>query len=106
MIISTTDNEPYLKSLTRERIAQSDSDISNVPEYQVEAKVEMIKLGEQFVIPTEVKNGETLIIGGLTRKTYTDNQSENKILPYFGDGTDRQQRRSETIIVLTAYMSE
>jgi hypothetical protein len=106
MIISTTDNEPYLKSLTRERIAQSDSDISNVPEYQVEAKVEMIKLGEQFVIPTEVKNGETLIIGGLTRKTYTDNQSENKILPYFGDGTDRQQRRRETIIVLTAYMSE
>lgn len=106
MIISTTDNEPYLKSLTRERVAQSNSNISNLPEYQVEAKVEMIKLGEQFVIPTEVKNGETIIIGGLTRKTYTDNQSENKMLPFFGDGTDRQQRQRETIIVLTAYLSE
>jgi type II secretory pathway component GspD/PulD (secretin) len=66
----------------------------------------MIKLGEQFVIPTEVKNGETLIIGGLTRKNYSDNRSKNQMLPIFGDGRDKQQRRRETIIVLTAYLSD
>ena len=106
MIISTTDNEPYLKSLTRERVTQSNSTNSNLPEYQINAEIGQIKLGEQFVIPTEVKNGETLIIGGLTRKTYSDNQSKNHMLPIFGDGRDKQQRRRETIIVLTAYLSK
>ncbi len=106
MIISTTDNEPYLKSLTRERVTQSNSTNSNLPEYQINAEIGQIKLGEQFVIPTEVKNGETLIIGGLTRKTYSDNQSKNQMLPIFGDGQDKQQRRRETIIVLTAYLSD
>ena len=106
MIISTTDNEPYLKSLTRERVTQSNSTNSNLPEYQINAEIGQIKLGEQFVIPTEVKNGETLIIGGLTRKTYSNNQSKNHILPIFGDGRDKQQRRRETIIVLTAYLSK
>jgi hypothetical protein len=106
MIISTTDNEPYLKSLTRERVTQSNSTNSNLPEYQINAEIGQIKLGEQFVIPTEVKNGETLIIGGLTRKTYSDNRSKNQMLPIFGDGHDKQQRRRETIIVLTAYLSD
>jgi hypothetical protein len=106
MIISTTDNEPYLKSLTRERVTQSNSTNSTLPEYQINVEIGQIKLGEQFVIPTEVENGETLIIGGLTRKTYSDNRSKNQMLPIFGDGRDKQQRRRETIIVLTAYLSD
>ena len=106
MIISTTDNEPYLKSLTRERVTQSNSTNSTLPEYQINVEIGQIKLGEQFVIPTEVENGETLIIGGLTRKTYYDNRSKNQMLPIFGDGRDKQQRRRETIIVLTAYLSD
>ena len=106
MIIASTDNRPYLKSLTRERVTQSTSTTSNLPEYQIQAVVNVIKLGEQFVIPTEVSNGETLIIGGLTRKTFTDNRSKNQMIPLFGDGTDKQQRRSETIVVLTAYLSD
>jgi hypothetical protein len=106
MIISTTDNEPYLKSLTRERVTQSNSTNSNLPEYQINAEIGQIKLGEQFVIPTEVKNGETLIIGGMTRNTYSDNRSKNHMLPIFGDGRDKQQRRRETIVVLTAFLSD
>ena len=106
MIIAMTDNEPYLKSLTRERVTQSDTNNSNLPEYQINVEIGQIKLGEQFVIPTEVANGETLIIGGLTRKTYSDNQSKNQMLPILGDGRDKQQRRRETIIVLTAYLSD
>ena len=106
MIIASTDNRPYLKSLTRERVTQSTSTTSNLPEYQIQAVVNVIKLGEQFVIPTEVSNGETLIIGGLTRKTYTDNRSKNQMIPLLGDGTDKQQRRSETIVVLTACLSD
>jgi len=58
------------------------------------------------VIPTKVKNGETLIIGGLTRKFITDNQQKNQMLPFFGDGKNKRQRRSETIVVLTAYLSD
>ena len=104
MIISSTDNEPYLKSLKRELVTQTTGVTSNVPQYQIQAEIGMIKLGEQFVIPTEVNNGETLIIGGLTRKTFSDNQSKNQMLPIFGDGRDKQQRRRETIIVLTAYL--
>jgi hypothetical protein len=106
MIIAMTDNEPYLKSLTRERVTQTNNNNSNVPEYQINVEISNIKLGEQFVIPTEVANGETLIIGGLTRKTYSDNQSKNQMLPILGDGRDKQQRRRETIIVLTAYLSD
>lgn len=104
MIISSTDNEPYLKSLKRELVTQTTGVTSNVPQYQIQAEIGMIKLGEQFVIPTEVNNGETLIIGGLTRKTFSDNQSKNQMLPIFGHGRDKQQRRRETIIVLTAYL--
>jgi type II secretory pathway component HofQ len=77
-----------------------------LPEYQINAEIGQIKLGEQFVIPTEVKNGETLIIGGMTRNTYSDNRSKNHMLPIFGDGRDKQQRRRETIVVLTAYLSD
>lgn len=106
MIIAMTDNEPYLKSLTRERVTQTNNNNSNVPEYQINVEIGQIKLGEQFVIPTEVANGETLIIGGLTRKTYSDNQSKNQMIPILGDGRDKQQRRRETIIVLTAYLSD
>ena len=106
MIIASTDNEPYLKSLTRELVTQTVGTTTNAPQYQVNAEIGMIKLGEQFVIPTEVEDGETLIIGGLTRNTYSDNQSKNQMLPVFGDGRDKQQRRRETIIVLTAYLSE
>jgi hypothetical protein len=58
------------------------------------------------VIPTKVQNGETLIIGGLTRKFITDNQQKNQMLPFFGDGKNKRQRRSETIVVLTAYLSD
>lgn len=104
MIISSTDNEPFLKSLKRELVTQTTGVSSNVPQYQIQAEIGMIKLGEQFVIPTEVNNGETLIIGGLTRKTFSDNQSKNQMLPIFGDGRDKQQRQRETIIVLTAYL--
>lgn len=104
MIISNTDNEPYLKSLKRELVTQTTGVSSNVPQYQIQAEIGMIKLGEQFVIPTEVNNGETLIIGGLSRKTLSDNQSKNQMLPIFGNGRDKQQRRRETIIVLSAYL--
>ena len=105
MIISNGDNKPYLKSLKRERVTQSSSTSSNLPEFQIQAEIGNIMLGEQFVIPTEVKNGETIIIGGLTRKVITDNQQKNQMLPFFGDGKNKQQRRSETIVVLTAYLS-
>ena len=103
MIISHSDNKPFLKSLKRERVIQSSSNLS---EYQISAEVATIKLGEQFVIPTKVQNGETLIIGGLTRKFITDNQQKNQMLPFFGDGKNKRQRRSETIVVLTAYLSD
>ena len=106
MIIASTDNEPYLESLTRELVTQTVGTSTNAPQFQINAEIGMIKLGEQFVIPTEVEDGETLIIGGLTRNTYSDNQSKNQMLPVFGDGRDKQQRRRETIIVLTAYLSE
>ncbi|MDA8898770.1 hypothetical protein N9I89_03340 [Porticoccaceae bacterium] len=106
MIISNSDNKPFLKSLKRERVTQSSSTNSNLPEFQIQAEVATIKLGEQFVIPTKVKNGETLIIGGLTRKFITDNQQKNQMLPFFGDGKNKRQRRSETIVVLTAYLSD
>ena len=106
MIISNSDNKPFLKSLKRERVTQSSSTNSNLPEFQIQAEVGNIKLGEQFVIPNEVKNGETLIIGGLTRKFITDNQQKNQMLPFFGDGKNKRQRRSETIVVLTAYLSD
>jgi hypothetical protein len=106
MIISNSDNKPFLKSLKRERVTQSSSTNSNLPEYQIQAEVATIKLGEQFVIPTKVQNGETLIIGGLTRKFITDNQQKNQMLPFFGDGKNKRQRRSETIVVLTAYLSD
>ena len=106
MIISNSDNKPFLKSLKRERVTQSSSTNSNIPEFQIQAEVATIKLGEQFVIPTKVKNGETLIIGGLTRKFITDNQQKNQMLPFFGDGKNKRQRRSETIVVLTAYLSD
>jgi hypothetical protein len=106
MIIAMTDNEPYLKSLKREPLTQLDINNSTPPQYQINVEIGEIKLGEQFVIPTEVKNGETLIIGGLTRKTYSDKQSKNQMVPIFGDGQDKQQRRRETIIVLTAYLSD
>jgi hypothetical protein len=106
MIISNSDNKPYLKSLKRERVTQSSSTNSNLPEYQIQAEVATIKLGEQFVIPTKVQNGETIIIGGLTRKVITDNRQKNQMLPFFGDGKNKRQRRSETIVVLTAYLSD
>ena len=106
MIISNSDNKPFLKSLKRERVTQSSSTNSNLPEFQIQAEVATIKLGEQFVIPTKVQNGETLIIGGLTRKFITDNQQKNQMLPFFGDGKNKRQRRSETIVVLTAYLSD
>jgi hypothetical protein len=106
MIISNSDNKHFLKSLKRERVTQSSSTNSNLPEFQIQAEVATIKLGEQFVIPTKVKNGETLIIGGLTRKFITDNQQKNQMLPFFGDGKNKRQRRSETIVVLTAYLSD
>jgi len=103
MIISHSDNKPFLKSLKRERVIQSSSNLS---EYQISAEVATIKLGEQFVIPTKVQNGETIIIGGLTRKVITDNRQKNQMLPFFGDGKNKRQRRSETIVVLTAYLSD
>ncbi len=103
MIISNSDNKPFLKSLKRERVTQSNS---NLTEYQIQAEVDIIKLGEQFVIPTKVQNGETIIIGGLTRKVITDNRQKNQMLPFFGDGKNKRQRRSETIVVLTAYLSD
>ncbi len=103
MIISNSDNKPFLKSLKRERVTQSNS---NLTEYQIQAEVDTIKLGEQFVIPTKVQNGETIIIGGLTRKVITDNRQKNQMLPFFGDGKNKRQRRSETIVVLTAYLSD
>ena len=106
MIISNSDNKPFLKSLKRERVTQSSSTNSNLPEFQIQAEVGNIMLGEQFVIPTEVKNGETIIIGGLTRKVITNNQQKNQMLPFFGDGKNKRQRRSETIVVLTAYLSD
>ena len=103
MIISNSDNKPFLKSLKRERVTRSNS---NLTEYQIQAEVDIIKLGEQFVIPTKVQNGETIIIGGLTRKVITDNRQKNQMLPFFGDGKNKRQRRSETIVVLTAYLSD
>ena len=106
IIISNSDNKPFLKSLKRERVTQSSSTNSNLPEYQISAEVATIKLGEQFVIPTKVQNGETIIIGGLTRKVITDNRQKNQMLPFFGDGKNKRQRRSETIVVLTAYLSD
>ena len=106
MIISNSDNKPFLKSLKRERVTQSSSTNSNLPEYQIKAEIATIKLGEQFVIPTKVQNGETIIIGGLTRKVITDNRQKNQMLPFFGDGKNKRQRRSETIVVLTAYLSD
>ena len=105
MIISTTDNEPFLKSLKREPVEQSVG-ASTQLKYQLNVEIGRIKLGEQFVIPTEVTDGETLIIGGLTRKTFSDNQSKNQMVPIFGDGRNKEQRRHETIIVLTAHLSD
>ena len=103
MIISNSDIKPYLKSLKRERVTSSNSNFSEI---QIQAEVSTIKLGEQFVIPTEVENGETLIIGGLTRKVITDNRQKNQMLPFFEGGRNKRQRRNETIIVLTAYLSD
>jgi len=104
LIISDTNNEPYLQSLTREPLPQTNGINLNQPQYQIEIDLGMIKLGEQYVIPTEIKNGETLIIGGLTRTIYSDSRSKNQMLPIFGDGRDKQSRRQETIIVMTAYL--
>lgn len=107
MVLSDTDNEPYLKSLKREAVInQTNNNNLNIPEYKITIETDTIKLGEQFVIPTEINNGETLMIAGLTRKVYENSKSRNQLLPLVGDSRKRQQRRRETIIVMTAYLLE
>jgi type II secretory pathway component GspD/PulD (secretin) len=104
MVLSDTDNEPYLKSLKREAVFNQMNNNSNLPLYKITVETGTIKLGEQFVIPTEVENGETLLIAGLTRKIYNDTTARNQMLPIIGDSKNRQQRRRETIVVMTAYL--
>ena len=69
-------------------------------------EVENAKFGEQFVIPTQIRNGQTLLIAGLTSRDYQDQQSRNQLLPVVGDNHNRRQGRREVIVVITAYLVE
>ena len=103
LALSNTDVEPYLKSLTRESILLSNNG-SNIQQPRTNVEIDTIRLGEQFVIPTQIKNGETLMLAGLTNKAYSNAQSQNQLMPTVGDGVDRKQGRREIIIVMTAHL--
>jgi hypothetical protein len=103
LALSNTEVEPYLKSLTREPMMVATGG-SNIQQTRTNVEIESIRLGEQFVIPTQIKNGETLMIAGLTNKAYNNTQSQNQLIPTLGDGIARQQGRREIIIVMTAHL--
>jgi len=103
LALSNTDVEPYLKSLTREPMMVVDSG-SNVQQTRTNVEIASIRLGEQFIIPTQIKNGETLMLAGLTNKAYNNKHSQNQLIPNIGDGIDRRQGRREIIIVMTAHL--
>jgi len=103
LALSNSDVEPYLKSLTREPSTMAISG-SSVQQTRTNVEIDKIRLGEQFVIPTQIKNGETLMLAGLTNKVYSNTQSQNQLMPTIGDGIARQQGRREIIIVMTAHL--
>ncbi|MGB1159493.1 MAG: hypothetical protein ACPG3V_08845 [Porticoccaceae bacterium] len=103
LALSNTDVEPYLKSLTREPMMLAASG-SNIQQTRTNVEIENIRLGEQFIIPTQIKDGETLMLAGLTNKAYNNKKSQNQLIPTVGDGIIRQQGRREIIIVMTAHL--
>jgi hypothetical protein len=103
LALSNTDVEPYLKSLTREPMMMVNNG-SNIQQTRTNVEIGSIRLGEQFVIPTQIKNGETLMLAGLTNKAYSNKQSQNQLIPTIGDGITRQQGQREIIIVMTAHL--
>ena len=103
LALSNADVEPYLKSLTREPTTVAMAG-SNVEQTRTNVEIENIRLGEQFIIPTQIKNGETLMLAGLTNKAYNNRRSQNQLIPTIGDGVTRQQGRREIIIVMTAHL--
>lgn len=103
LALSNADVEPYLKSLTREPTTVAMAG-SNIEQTRTNVEIENIRLGEQFIIPTQIKNGETLMLAGLTNKAYNNKHSQNQLVPTLGDGIARQQGRREIIIVMTAHL--
>ena len=103
LALSNTDVEPYLKSLTREPM-MAVADTSSFQQTRTNVEIASIRLGEQFIIPTQIKNGETLMLAGLTNKAYNNKKSQNQLIPTVGDGIVRQQGRREIIIDMTAHL--
>lgn len=64
------------------------------------------RLGERFDIPTEINNGETLMLAGLSTQTAKVDSNSNPLLPALGKGLDHHQSRREVIIVMTAYVMD
>lgn len=109
LILSNTDVEPYVKSLKRD-LEPVMFNVAGAQQtelrYKTTLEVENAKFGEQFVIPTQIRNGQTLLIAGLTSRDYQDQQSRNQLLPVVGDNHNRRQGRREVIVVITAYLVE
>lgn len=103
LVLSNTDVEPYLKSLKRLPYNTSQGG-TTTSQFSTEIEMANIKLGEQFVIPTQISHGETLMIAGLINKNYENKKARNQLVPVVGDNISRDQVRREIIIVITAYL--
>lgn len=107
LILSNTDVEPYVKSLKRD-LEPVTFGIGGAQQtelrYKTTLEVENAKFGEQFVIPTQIRNGQTLLIAGLTNRDYQNQKLRNQLLPVVGDNQNRRQGRREVIVVITAYL--
>jgi len=103
LVLSNTDVEPYLKSLKRLPMMNT-LGASSTSQIRTEVEMDNIKLGEQFVIPTQISDGETLMIAGLINRDYSNTKARNQFAPIVGDSISRDQGRREIIIVITAYL--
>ena len=97
LIFSATDVEPYLAQLTSKLV----DGIKNT-----QIQMDKVRLGERFDIPTEINNGETLMLAGLSTQTAKVDSNSNPLLPALGKGLDHHQARREVIIVMTAYVMD
>lgn len=107
LILSNADVQPYVKSIKRE-LEPTALNATGAQQgqfrYRTSLEVENAKFGEQFVIPTQIRNGQTLLIAGLTSRDYQDQTLRNQLLPVVGDNKNRRQGRREVIVVITAYL--
>ena len=107
LILSNTDVQPYVKSIKRDlepMVSTATGSQQGQFRYRTSLEVENAKFGDQFVIPTQIRNGQTLLIAGLTSRDYQDQTLRNQLLPLVGDNKNRRQGKREMIVVITAYL--